>query len=80
MPPSSPSGISSVRPPRKPTTSVGTGGSLAAVADHADLADLGLDPGRLDDQADQVADATASARQIGAAERLADPGQSAADA
>ena len=47
------------------------GGNLrpvATLADHADLADLDLHPGGLDDQPDQVADATDAARKVGALE------------
>ena len=68
-PSASPSGISSVRPSRKPTTSAGTGGAAAARVDRADLADLGLEAGRLDDQADQVLDPPVAAVQVGVAER-----------
>ena len=67
----SPSGISSVRPARKPTTSAGTGAAPRPRLDLADLADLGLQPGGLDDQADQVRDAAVAAVQVGAADGLA---------
>ena len=69
-PSASPSAISSVRPARKPTTSAGTLGAAAAGLDRADLADLGLEAGGLDDQADQVDDAARAAVQVGVAERL----------
>ena len=71
IPCSSPSGISSVRPSRNPTTSAATGSRLRSVADQAHLADLGLQAGGLDDQADQVADEAVAARQVGLADRLA---------
>ena len=71
MPCISPSGISSVRPERKPTTSAGIvvqAGRRRSrpVRTVADLADLGLQAGRLDDQPDQVHDAAVAAVQVGA--------------
>ena len=74
MPCSSPSGISSVRPSRKPTTSAGPDRArrrAAAVgADEAHLADLGLQAGGLDDQPDQVADEAVAPGEVGFADRL----------
>ena len=46
----------------------GHGGAPAAGLDRADLADLGLEAGGLDDQADQVAHAAVAAVQVGVAE------------
>ena len=46
----------------------GDGRAAAAGGDVADLADLGLEPRRLDDEPDQVADAAAAAVQVGAAD------------
>ena len=66
----SPSGISSVRPSRKPTTSAVTGGWLRPRRDRAELADLGAQPGGLDHEADQVRDAAAAARRSAACTRL----------
>ena len=43
--------------------------SATTVADHAHLADLDLEPGRFDDQADQVADAAATVREVGLLDR-----------
>ena len=80
MPCSSPSGISSVRPSRKPTTSAGHGGAVAVGADEADLADLGLQAGGLDDQADQVADEAVAAGEIGLARSPRGPRQQRARA
>ena len=65
----SPSGISSVRPSRKPTTSAGTGCAAAAAVDVAHLADLGLQPGRLDHQPDQVGHAAGARAQVAAAQQ-----------
>ena len=48
----SPSGISSVRPSRKPTTSAGTGSARRPALDHAAFAHLGMEPGRLDHEPD----------------------------
>ena len=70
MPPSSPSGISSVRPPRKPNDLGWHRRLAAAVTDHAQLADFGLEAGRLDDQADQIADAATTPGEVTGADRL----------
>ena len=47
----------------------GHGRAAAAGVDRADLADLGLEAGGLDDQADQVDDAAVAAMQVGIAQR-----------
>ena len=69
MPAGSPSGISSVRPARKPTTSAGTDGAPAAGLDRADLTDLGLEARGLGDQADQVDDAAGPAVEVSLVDR-----------
>ena len=48
----------------------GDRGAPAPGLDRADLADLGLETGRLDDQADQVAHAAVAAVQVGVAQRV----------
>ncbi len=68
-PASSPSGISSVRPSRNPTTSAGTGGRVPARVDRAELTDLGVEAGRLGDQPDQVRDEAGGPGEVGVLKR-----------
>ena len=72
MPCSSPSGISSVRPRAEADDLGGHRRRGRGRWRSAHLADLGLEAGGLDDQADQVADAAVAAVQVGARDGVAE--------